>query len=96
MKQIAQYADGIGPDYHMLVGKDATKENPKLTAMVTDAHAVKMVVHPYTIRVDALPDYVSNGDQLYDLIYNKAGVDGVFTDFPDKGVQFLEKQGQHK
>ncbi|MBI0277683.1 glycerophosphodiester phosphodiesterase [Hafnia alvei] len=96
MKQIAQYADGIGPDYHMLVGKDATQANPKLTAMVNDAHAAKMVVHPYTIRVDALPNYVSNGDQLYDLIYNKAGVDGAFTDFPDKGVQFLEKQGQHK
>lgn len=96
MKQIAQYADGIGPDYHMLVSADSRKGDIKLTEMVKEAHANKMAVHPYTIRADKLPDYVSNVDQLYEVIYNQAGVDGVFTDFPDKGVQFLQKQGQHQ
>lgn len=64
--------------------------------MVKEAHASKLAVHPFTIRADALPKYVTNVNQLYDVIYNQAGVDGVFTDFPDKGVQFLQKQGQHK
>lgn len=89
MKQIAQYADGIGPDYHMLVEKTSTKGNVKLTDMVTEAHSRKLTVHPYTIRSDALPDYVSNVNELYDVLYNQAGVDGLFTDFPDKAVQFL-------
>lgn len=91
MKQIAQYADGIGPDYHMLVEQASTKGNIKLTDMVTEAHASKLTVHPYTVRADALPDYVSDVNQLYDVLYNKAGVDGLFTDFPDKAVLFLKK-----
>lgn len=50
---------------------------------------VKMVVHPYTVRADQLPPYVSDIDLLYNLLYHKAGVDGLFTDFPDKTVHFL-------
>jgi glycerophosphoryl diester phosphodiesterase len=37
MKQIAQYADGIGPDYHMLVAEGSTPGHVKLTAMVKEA-----------------------------------------------------------
>ncbi|HHQ4305435.1 TPA: glycerophosphodiester phosphodiesterase [Serratia fonticola] len=97
MKKIAQYADGIGPDYHMLIVEEKSKPNQiVLTDMVKDAHASNMAVHPYTIRTDKLPKYVTDVNQLFDAIYNQAGVDGVFTDFPDKGVQFLQKQGQHK
>ncbi|QHA87088.1 glycerophosphodiester phosphodiesterase [Serratia rhizosphaerae] len=97
MKQIAQYADGIGPDYHMLVAAEKSKPGHiVLTDMVKEAHANKLAVHPFTIRADALPKYVTDVNQLYDVIYNQAGVDGVFTDFPDKGVQFLQKQGQHR
>ncbi|MRT57349.1 glycerophosphodiester phosphodiesterase [Enterobacteriaceae bacterium RIT693] len=92
MKQIAQYADGVGPDYHMLVEKSSTKGNVRLTDMVTEAHASKLTVHPYTVRADALPDYVSDVNQLYEVLYNKAGVDGLFTDFPDKAVQFLKQK----
>ncbi|HEY1844843.1 MAG TPA: glycerophosphodiester phosphodiesterase [Buttiauxella sp.] len=92
MKQIARYADGIGPDYHMLVAEGSSKGNVKLTAMVKEAHASGMAVHPYTVRADALPEYVSDVNQLFDVLYYQAGVDGLFTDFPDKGVQFLQQQ----
>ncbi|MEY4922641.1 MAG: hypothetical protein RLY17_1358 [Pseudomonadota bacterium] len=96
MKQVAQYADGIWPDYHMLVVESSTPDNIKLTNMVKDAHANHMMVHPYTVRADKLPKYATNVNQLFDIIYNQAQVDGVFTDFPDKGVLFLQKQGQHQ
>ncbi|MCE1782167.1 glycerophosphodiester phosphodiesterase, partial [Enterobacter hormaechei] len=89
MKEVAQYADGIGPDYHMLVEKYSTPTNIKLTNLVKEAHTNNLEVHPYTIRVDQLPKYATSGDQLFDIIYNQAGVDGVFTDFPDLGVKFL-------
>jgi glycerophosphoryl diester phosphodiesterase len=92
MKQIARYADGIGPDYHMLVAEGSSKGNVKLTAMVKEAHASGMTVHPYTVRADALPEYVSDVNQLFDVLYHQADVDGLFTDFPDKGVQFLQQQ----
>ncbi len=60
----------------------------KLTAMVKEAHASHLQVHPYTVRADQLPEYASNVNQLYDLLYHRADVDGLFTDFPDKAVQF--------
>lgn len=89
MKTIAQYADGIGPDYHMLIADGSQRGDVRFTDMVKEAHLNKMVVHPYTVRADQLPPYVSDVDQLYDLLYHKAGVDGLFTDFPDKAVHFL-------
>ncbi|CAH0293182.1 glycerophosphodiester phosphodiesterase [bacteria symbiont BFo1 of Frankliniella occidentalis] len=89
MKTIAQYADGIGPDYHMLIADGSQRGDVRVTDMVKEAHLNKMVVHPYTVRADRLPPYVSDVDQLYDLLYHKAGVDGLFTDFPDKAVHFL-------
>jgi len=90
MKQIAQYADGIGPDYHMLVAEGSTPGHVKLPAMVKEAHASKMPVHPYTVRADQLPPYATDVNQLYEVLYNQAGVDGLFTDFPDKAVSFLK------
>ena len=90
MAQIAQYADGIGPDYHMLVAEGSTPGHVKLTAMVKEAHASKMQVHPYTVRADQLPPYATDVNQLYEVLYNQAGVDGLFTDFPDKAVSFLK------
>ncbi|KMV33064.1 MULTISPECIES: glycerophosphodiester phosphodiesterase [Franconibacter] len=91
MKEIAKYADGIGPDYHMLVAPGSTKGNVKLTAMAQEAHASRLPVHPYTVRADKLPDYVSDVNQLYEVLYRQADVEGVFTDFPDKAVQYLHK-----
>ena len=94
MKEIATYADGIGPDYHMLISEESTPTNIKVNGMVKEAHDNKMAVHPFTIRVDKLPKYAKDGQQLYDIIYNQADVDGAFTDFPDLGVKFLEQQKQ--
>ncbi|VFS79471.1 glycerophosphodiester phosphodiesterase [Raoultella terrigena] len=96
MGQIAQYADGIGPDYHMLVAANARPGQVALTDMVKEAHRQHLVVHPYTVRADQLPDYVTNVNQLFDLLYNKAGVDGLFSDFPDKAVQFLQQEGERR
>ena len=51
-----------------------------------------MQVHPYTVRADQLPAYATDVNQLYDVLYNQADVDGLFTDFPDKAVKFLNKK----
>lgn len=92
MKQIAQYADGIGPDYHMLVADGSKPGHVQVTAMVKEAHASHLQVHPFTVRADQLPPYASDVNQLYEVLYHQAGVDGLFTDFPDKAVQFLKRK----
>lgn len=97
MVEIAKYADGIGPQYPMLIDVNASKPGSvKLTSMTKDAHDNGMVVHPYTLRADLLPKYATSMDQLHEIMFKQAKVDGIFTDFPDLTVTFLEKQGMHK
>ena len=50
-----------------------------------------MLIHSYTFRADRLPEYVSNFDELLDIFLNEVGVDGIFTDFPDLVVSYLER-----
>lgn len=93
MATVAQFADGIGPDMSMIVGPKSKLGAPQITELVDHAHRNKLVVHPYTFRADAiaLPSYVEDFDQLLDLFFNTVGIDGVFTDFTDKAVNFLNQ-----
>ncbi|MGL4859995.1 MAG: glycerophosphodiester phosphodiesterase [Enterobacteriaceae bacterium] len=92
MVKIARYADGIGPDYHMLIKSEDKTKPLVFSPMVQEAHAQNLLVHPYTARKDSLPPYAANIDELYGLLYHKLGVDGLFTDFPDLAVKFLQQQ----
>ncbi|WP_075183434.1 glycerophosphodiester phosphodiesterase [Pantoea sp. 1.19] len=92
MPKLARVVDGIGPDYHMLVEKESTPGHLRMTPMAAAAHASKLTIHPYTVRADQLPPWATDVNQLYDALYNQANVEGLFTDFPDKAVQFLQQQ----
>ncbi|TDN43539.1 Glycerophosphoryl diester phosphodiesterase, periplasmic [Haemophilus haemolyticus] len=52
----------------------------------------KAELHPYTACKDSLPEFFTDVNQIYDALLNKSGATGVFTDFPDTGVEFLKKQ----
>lgn len=91
MKEIAKYADGVGPGWYMLLDEKTSKLGDiKYTDMVEDVASQKLELHPYTVRNDALPKFVNNIDEMFDALLNKAGSTGVFTDFPDLGVKFVE------
>lgn len=93
MREIAKYADGVGPAWYMLIDdKKSTKGNLKYTPMVADIVSQKLELHPYTVRKDALPNYVTNTNELFEALFNHAGATGVFTDFPDLAVKFLQDQ----
>lgn len=80
---IASYADGIGPDKMLVAANDG--------ALVGEAHARGLVVHPYTFRADELgPGYTDLASEL-STYYFDYGVDGVFTDFCDKAVDVLKR-----
>ncbi|MBC7004625.1 glycerophosphodiester phosphodiesterase [Photobacterium sp. BZF1] len=91
MATVGKYADGIGPWKPMVVSDESTKGNIKLTGLVKAAHEAGMQVHPYTFRSDEgrIPAYANDFNDMLDIFYNTADVDGVFTDFPDKAVNFL-------
>ncbi|WP_414735981.1 glycerophosphodiester phosphodiesterase family protein [Haemophilus haemolyticus] len=52
----------------------------------------KVELHPYTVRKDALPEFFTDVNQMYDALLNKFGATGAFTDFPDTGVEFLKNK----
>jgi glycerophosphoryl diester phosphodiesterase len=85
LKDIATYADGIGPEKRLIipVGEDGAVGAP--TDLVARAHALGLLVHVYTLRADKqfLPaGYRGNAEEEFRQ-FQAAGVDGLFTDFPD-------------
>jgi glycerophosphoryl diester phosphodiesterase len=100
LKEVALYADGLGPEKTQIVPQDATNLLPA-TSLVKDAHAAGLVVHPWTVRAENyfLPASLRRGDAtaadylaqpgevsaVFKALY-AAGVDGVFSDFPGQAV----------
>lgn len=87
LKHFATYADGIGPWYKQILDTKL-EEKWQFTTLVKDAHKLGLKVHPYTFRADQLDEFSSFNEMLQVLLV-EANVDGGFTDFPDKMVQFL-------
>jgi glycerophosphoryl diester phosphodiesterase len=94
MQRLAAYVDGIGPFVFLLIRPESTASDIKATDLLELAHAVGLQVHPYTFRRERnqMPPFAKDFDDLLDIFFNRIGVDGVFTDFPDLAVEFLESQ----
>ncbi len=91
VKQIAQYADGLGPEKGMIIDRESPRGAPRISGLVGFAHAAGLQVHPYTFRLDAghVPPFAESFEDMLKQYYIDAGVDGVFTDFPDRAVAYL-------
>ncbi|EGD09817.1 glycerophosphodiester phosphodiesterase [Xanthomonas vesicatoria] len=50
LKQVASYADAIGPDIRAIIPLDAQQRLGQPTSLVHDAHAAGLQVQPYTFR----------------------------------------------
>ena len=61
----------------------AVAEGRQPTGLVARAHAVGLQVHPYTLRLEALPKGFANGKDYARFLREEVKVDGFFTDFPD-------------
>lgn len=82
LREVATVADGLGP-WGPQVLRFSPDRAPVPTGLVAAAHAVGLVVHPYTLRADDLPPGVTDLPSLVRAL-RAAGVDGAFTDFPDQ------------
>ncbi|MEW5248816.1 glycerophosphodiester phosphodiesterase [Microbulbifer discodermiae] len=88
LKRIAGYADAIGPWAMMLVQKQG--DNFGDNGVVARAHAVGLAVHPYTFRADdLLLPTTEDFEELVRMYTEDLGVDGLFTDHPDKVRDYL-------
>jgi glycerophosphoryl diester phosphodiesterase len=108
LKEVATYADGVGPFKDYIIPRDAAGHSLPPTTFIADAHDAGLVVHPYTFRnenqflpaEDRLGDPADpNFPNLYgnafaeDKRFFAAGVDGIFTDNSDTGVAARREAG---
>jgi glycerophosphoryl diester phosphodiesterase len=93
VKEIAKVADGIGPSINRLVTWATNESAPKFSNLVKLAHAEKLAVHPFTVRIDELPKNCPSVDALHAALFKGLEVDGVFTDFTDVTLAWLRSQG---
>jgi glycerophosphoryl diester phosphodiesterase len=106
LKEIAPYADGIGPDKSRIVPVDATGHLTTPTSLIPDAHRAGLLVHPFTFRPEnnflaadfrlgnpASPEFLrARGDEPAELaLFYRLGVDGLFADNADTAVAVREK-----
>ncbi|OYX04836.1 MAG: glycerophosphodiester phosphodiesterase [Caulobacter vibrioides] len=100
LKDVAVYADGLGPNWKLVVPNDGQALGAP-TTLIRDAHAAGLAVHPWTVRSENafLPASLRKGDPagpgfmaqhgdseaVLKALY-AAGVDGVFSDFPALAV----------
>lgn len=102
--EVASYASGIGPDKQLILPVAASKDGAPFaepTALVRDAHAAGLKVHPWTMRREnfflppALWDGdnpLSNGDVETEIAhFLAAGVDGIFSDNVAEAVKARDK-----
>ena len=101
LKDIARYADGIGPSKDLVIDRNAIGQLGRPTGLVDAAHKAGLVVHPWTFRRENhfLPtDFKSGidprdaGDLTGEIrAYVAAGVDGLFSDNPVQAVSAVKQ-----
>ncbi len=83
--ELAETVDAIGPWIPHLYELDGN--TPRPGELIQHAHAAGLAVHPYTFRADELPPGFSSFEDLLRFFIVEVGIDGLFTDFPDRAVQ---------
>ena len=96
LREVATYADGVGPSKDQIIPLDAAGKLGQPTSLVADAHRAGLVVHPYTFRVensflpaefDSSAVQTDSGNLFGEIAeYRKTGIDGLFTDNTDIAV----------
>lgn len=104
LRDIAAYADAIGPSLRAIIPlrSDGTFAAP--TALVCDAHAAGLELHPYTFRPENLflpkslwqgsdPRTFNEAGSIAEIrAYLDAGIDAFFTDAPALGRKALDER----
>jgi len=90
LEEFSKYADGVGPWIQQIITGKNEDGTWKLSELVSNAHKNNLKVHAYTFRADQLGDFKTFEELLSVALY-EANIDGIFTDFPDKVVDFVNK-----
>lgn len=87
LADVARVADGIGPWLEQAYMLEPVNGVPVASGLVCAAHERGLSVHPYTFRVDDLPQGFASFRELVRFFVSDLGVEGLFTDFPDRVIE---------
>lgn len=88
---MASVVDGIGPWLPQVIEGLSENGTAIMTPTLIAAQRAQLKVHPYTLRADQLPKWAGDMQIALKAIFDDAGIDGIFTDFPDQVVQYLAR-----
>ena len=91
LRELAQVADGIGPFYGQLIAQPVAGDW-MASPLFKRARELSLLVHPYTFRADALPEWAASFEQLLAFFIHQLQVDGLFCDFPDRALRVRDEQ----
>lgn len=83
LESVKSYAEGVGLWLNHVLTEVTEDGEPQWGSVLDSAKEKDLLIHVYTLRADDLPKGVESHAQLRQWL-KQAGVDGVFTDFPDK------------
>ena len=86
LRSLSAHAYGLGPHYSQIVAAEEGRR-PRPAELARRARDVGLRVHAYTFRRDDLPPYARTLEELLELFFVDAAVDGVFSDHPDVAVR---------
>ncbi|EIF01059.1 glycerophosphodiester phosphodiesterase [Saccharomonospora glauca] len=97
LKEVARYADALGPAKDRIIPREADGSLGEPTTLVADAHRAGLDVHPWTFRAENefLPTDLRSSDDPAEWgdvfaeyeAFLATGIDGVFADHPDIAVE---------
>jgi glycerophosphoryl diester phosphodiesterase len=108
LAEIATYAQRIGVNKNLVIPRDENDNLLEPTSLIDDAHAEGLIVHAWTFRDENTflpndfrvgdssdPEFPRNpGDAVEEqVLFLEQGLDGLFTDHPDTGVEALATLG---
>ena len=85
LRRAAETVDGFGPWIPQLYRLDAAGR-PHSSGLAESMRALDKEIHPYTARIDDLPDGFETFMQLLQFLAQTLDVEAVFSDFPDEAV----------
>lgn len=89
LAELAKTVDAVGPWAEQLYSVDPLSGKPVSSGFTEDAHNLGLLVHPYTFRADDLPPGFRCFEDMVRFFARDLGIDGLFTDFPDRVNRYI-------
>jgi glycerophosphoryl diester phosphodiesterase len=93
VREVSKYASIYAPWFSHLAEPTANGKSYALAPCIQWARDAGMKLHTWTYRADSLPKGFSSEDEVFGAAFKQIKIDGLFTDFPDHVVGYLEKNG---